>query len=195
MAQTPISSIKLPAREALFKQASGAAIATTRAAVHITQMRLDAEQRQPTPAHIKTIRLAMEEEGVNKGHVIHGYIDVDDPDWHRSEADTIKMMDEIQSRNKLDGHGSVHVGILPPDVKIQISNGNHRLHAYCRYLAEHWESCIPNPNAPLKEDDPRLNDKPFAQDLVKKPEYILAQDIAWWLVIIEYIRKYLLVPS
>jgi hypothetical protein len=149
-------------------------------------MRRDETQRQVDPEHVNALRISMEEEGVRKGDVLHGYIDVDDPAWQgRSQAEILRMIDEIDSCNELKGDGSVIVGVLPADVPIRISNGNHRLHAFCRYIAQHWDR-IQNPKPSL---EPPPTDRPFAENLSKSAAEILAQDDAWWLVSIEYIRK------
>ena len=150
-------------------------------------MRLDESQRIVDPVHLREIRLSMEEEGIHKGEVIHGYIDVDDPDWDLDQADAVQLMDNIQRHNKLTGDGDIDVGWLPKGITIRISNGSHRLYAYCQYLADHWEELFPNPNTTLPEKE--VKDKPFADGLVKGAGDILAQDIAYWLVIVEYIRK------
>jgi hypothetical protein len=148
-------------------------------------MRLDEAQRQVNHDHVHKIRISMQEEEVHKGDVLHGYIDVHDQAWSRSKEETISLLDELQSVNKLNGDGTVAVGVLPEDIPIRISNGSHRLYAFCAYLVEGWDR-IPTIQPPLQSP---IIDKPFAEDLGKTPAEILAQDDAWWLVSVEYIRK------
>lgn len=186
MDQATISSLEIPAREALYKQCSGAAVATTRAIVRLSQMRPDDIQRQVDLTHVNSLRISMQEEGVRKGEVLHGYIDVEDPAWGgRSQDDAIALFKHIESHNKLLSGGRVVVGVLPKDIPIRITNGNHRLYAFSRHLAASLDQ-TDNANPPL--NSPSI-DRPFAENLSRSSGEILAHDDAWWLVSIEYIRK------
>jgi hypothetical protein len=151
-------------------------------------MKPDEAQRQVDREHVNSLRASMEEEGVRKGDVIHGYIDVDDSTWgNRSEADSIALIDKIDDHSKLLHDGRVVVGVLPADIPIRISNGNHRLYAFCKYLAERLDlNQIENAKPPL--ESPPIG-RPFAEGLSRSSAEILAQDDAWWLVSIEYIRR------
>ena len=148
-------------------------------------MKLDEAQRLVDRVHCNVIRTSMQEEGVLKGDIMHGYIDVDDPAWNRNQGDTIDLFDRLEACNRLTGDGTMTRAVLPNDVPIRISNGSHRLYAFCSHLVEHWDE-IQNVKPPLQS---RVVDKPFAEDLGKTVAEILAQDDAWWLVSIEYIRK------
>ena len=186
MEQPQISVIELPAKDALYKQCSGAAVAAAWAIVRLSQMNRDEVPRKVDPSHVNALRISMEEEGVRKGEILHGYIDVEDPAWGgRSEAEALALMDAMDSQNKLNGDGKVVVGVLPEDIPIRLSNGTHRLHAYCRYIVDHWDD-IKNVRPPLNQPP---TDRPFAENLGKSAAEILAQDDAWWLVSVEYIRK------
>lgn len=185
MSQTQLASIQLSAREALFRQCSGAAVAHARVMVRISQMKLDEAQRHVDHNHARDLKIKMQEDAVHKGDVLHGYIDVHDPAWSRSRDDTIKLLDDLQSINQINDYGMVAVGVLPQDIPIRISNGSHRLYAFCSYLVEGWHR-IKTIRPPLQTP---IIDKPFAEDLGKTAAEILAQDDAWWLVSVEYIRE------
>jgi hypothetical protein len=128
----------------------------------------------------------MEIEGVRKGDFIHAYIDVEDKEWgNRGKDETILLLNQLASETRLKGDGEAIIPILPAEFPLRISNGLHRLHAYCMYLVSHWDS-ISNVRKPL---DPPPTGCRFAEGLSKTPAEILAQDEAFWLVNIEYVRK------
>ena len=186
MEQAPISVIELPAKDALYKQCSGATVAATQAIVRLSQMNWDEVPHKVDPSHVNALRISMEEEGVCKGEILHGYIDVEDPAWGgHSEAEVLALMDAMNSQNKLNSDGKVVVGVLPKDILIWLSNGTHCLHAYCRYIVDHWGN-IKNVRPPLNQPP---TDQPFAKNLGKSAAEILAQDDTWWLVSVEYIHK------
>ena len=119
MEQAPISVIELPAKDALYKQCSGATVAATQAIVRLSQMNWDEVPHKVDPSHVNALRISMEEEGVCKGKILHGYIDVEDPAWGgHSEAEVLALMDAMNSQNKLNSDGKVVIGVLPKDIPI-----------------------------------------------------------------------------
>lgn len=181
----PVETVVFDTRDAMYKQFSGAAMAGARGIARLSQMTLNSTQRPLNEDHIKSLRLSMEEE-VRKGEVIHAYIDVEHKDWGtRTEGDVISLLNDMNTKTRLSSFGKVSIGVLPPDIHLQVCNGQHRLHAYCRYMVDHWDE--------IKHEKPALNPLPtncsFAQGLAKSPAKILAQDDAYWIVNIEYIRE------
>ena len=186
MAQTQISTIEIEAKDAIYKQCSGAAIASARVIARISQMKLAPLQRRPDMEHIKVLRESMESEGVRKGDAVHAYIDVADPAWeNRDQSETISLLFEMSCRTKLTGDGKVRMSVLPTNIPLRLTNGAHRLYAYCSYLVGRW-SDISNVREPLESP---LTDCPWAENLGKSPAEILAQDDAFWVVSVEYIRR------
>jgi len=186
MSQFEISTININARDATYKQCSAAAVATARCIARLSQMKIDIKQRPSTQSHIETLRHSMESQGVRKGDALHVYIDVNDEAWgKRSDAEAIALLDKMKSETKLKGDGNVIMGVLPPGVPLRVSNGQHRLHAYCRYFVDHWKD-IESVKPPL---NPPPVECPFAEGLSKTPAEILAQDDAYWIVIVEFIRE------
>ena len=191
MEQPVINTLTMESHEATYKRCSAAAVAFTRAMVHLRQMKPDnIRQRPAQTSHIDTLRTSMNEE-VRKGEDLHAYIDVKDPLWDRSEAEAISLLKCIDDHNKVEGDGTVVISVLPKDVPLRITTGLHRLHAYCSYLVDNWSS-IEHVKPPL---NPPPIDCAFAEGLRKSPAKILAQDDASWIVTIEYIRKQSLIPS
>ena len=75
------------------------------------------------PSHINVLRISMEEKGVCKGRILHGYIDIEDLAWGGcSKAEVLALMDAMNSQNKLNSDGKVVIGVLPKDIPIQLSN-------------------------------------------------------------------------
>jgi len=128
----------------------------------------------------------MESEGVRKGEDIHRYIDIQDPAWgDRGQDETISLLDRIDAENKVIGDGRVAIGVLPEDIPLRITNGRHRLTAFCQYLVGHWDD-ISDHELPLASNPTEC---PFANGLSKSPAEVLAQEDASWIVKIEYIRE------
>ena len=186
MAQTQIDTVEMDTQYAAYKQLSGAAVATTQALVKIQQMKVDATQCPLAHYHMQTLKELMEVKGVCKGKDIHAYIDTWDPAWGScTQANTILLLNHINAQNTAWGNGKVTIGVLPEDIPLRITNRLHHLHAFCRYLADHWGD-IEIHKPPL---DSLLMDCSFADDLSKPSTKILAQDNACWIVKIEYIHK------
>ena len=118
MEQAPISVIELPAKDALYKQCSGATVAATQAIVRLSQMNWDEVPHKVDPSHVNALRISMEE-GVHKHEILHGYIDIEDLAWGGcSKAEVLALMDAMNSQNKLNSDGKVVIGVLPKDILI-----------------------------------------------------------------------------
>jgi hypothetical protein len=181
-----IRKIEINARDGMYRQCSGAAVATARCVVRLSQMKLDLEQRPVSLKHVNSIKNSMDEEGVRRGDAVHAYIDVADEGWgNRSKEDAIELLNALGPQTKPDSCETVLIGVLPKDIHLHLSNGQHRLFAYCQYMVEHWND--------IKNVKPALDPPPtnchFAEGLSKTPAEILAQDMAEWIVNVEYIRE------
>jgi len=187
MAQTSISTVEVHPRYGHFKQFSGAGIASARCQASLSQMRLDATQRPLERRHVDSLLRNMENQGVNKAHVIHAYIDVSNERTSASTDEIKAILEQMDSISKPKGGENVTIGILPGHIQLRVTNGQHRLHAYCKYLVEHWDR-IENERRPL-DPPPAPTEFPFAEGLRKSAAEILAQDEACWFVNVEYIRE------
>lgn len=171
--------MQLLAWDALYKQCSGAAVATTQAIVTLS----DEVQWDTMSSWSWACQCS---QNIYRGGSLQGWC----PPWvHQCRwSGMARLQSSWGSLNhrwdrfsyKLKGDGRVIVGVLPEDVPIQISNGNHCLHTFCRYIAEHWD-CIKNAKPSL---EPPLTW--HAENLSKSAAEILAQGDSWWLVSIEY---------
>jgi hypothetical protein len=193
MAQHEITTMEIDASHATYKQCSGAAKATARCIVKLSQMKNDvADQRPIHPDHVELLLKSMDDVGVLKGDVVHGTIDVHDPLWgNRSEEEAVKLIKNINAQMVLKGDGKVIMGVLPDGIPVRMLNGQHRFHALCRWIVARWDA-LPNLRPPL---DPPPQDCPWAEGLSKSPAEILAQDEACWVLSLEYTRKLFLIYS
>jgi hypothetical protein len=102
-------------------------------------MKLDLEQCPVSLKHVNSIKNSMEEEGVHRGNAVHAYINVADEGWgNRSKEDAIKLLNALGPQTKPDSCETVLIGVLPKDIRLHLSNGQHHLFAYCQYMVEHW---------------------------------------------------------
>lgn len=152
-------------------------------------MRHDETQCPVDYNHVNVLQTSMDEKGACKGKVLHGYIDVRDIARGNHSKRDAALIDEIKSCNKHKGDGKVSVGILPNDIPVHISDGNHHLYAFCRHFVENWDK-IQDLQPPLKLSLAGwMVDWPFPENLGKGLEEIFAQKDTWWLVNLEYIHK------
>jgi hypothetical protein len=185
MAQSSISTVEVDPRYGHFKQFSGAGVAFARCQASLSQMRLDTMQRPLDRSHVDGLFRDMENRGANKAHVIHAYIDVSDERTLPSRQEIIDILEQMNSVSKPKGGENVTIGVLPKHIQLRVTNGQHRLYAYCKYLVDHW-GLIENERPPL---DPPPTGCLFAEGLRKSAAEILAQDDACWFVNVEYIRE------
>jgi hypothetical protein len=66
-----IRKIEINARDGMYRQCSGAAVATACCLVRLSQMKLNLEQCPVNLKHVNSIRNSMEEEGVCRGNAVH----------------------------------------------------------------------------------------------------------------------------
>jgi len=135
--------------------------------------------------HVEGLLRNMENQGANKAHVIHAYINVLDERTSASRHKIVDILEQMNSISKPKGGENITIGILPNHIQLQVTNGQHHLYAYCRYLIEHWD-LIKNERLPL---DPPLTGFPFAEGLRKSTAEILVQDEACWFINVEYIHE------
>jgi hypothetical protein len=120
-----IRKIEINARDGMYRQCSGAAVATARCVVRLSQMKLDLEQRPVSLKHVNSIKNSMDEEGVHRGDVVHAYIDVADEGWgNRSKEDAIELLNALGPQTKPDSCETVLIGILPKDIRLHPSQGH-----------------------------------------------------------------------
>jgi hypothetical protein len=122
-----------------------------------------------------------------KGRVSQKYREVLER-WKKAillQEDAIKLLSALGPQTKPNSCETVLIGILPKDIHLHLSNGQHHLFAYCQYMVEHWNS--------IKNVKPALDPPPtnchFTEGLSKTPAEILAQDMAEWIVNVEYIHE------
>ena len=150
-------------------------------------MRLDTTQRPVDYSHVDGIFKDMKKLGVNKARVINVYIDVLDGGTSASRDQIEGLFEHMNSLSKPNGGDDIMIGILPDHIRLRVTNGQHRLFAYCKYLVDRWDQ-IENKRPPL-DPPPAPTDCLFAEALIKSAAEILAQDDAYWFVNVEYIRE------
>ena len=184
MAQPQIATVKMEAQHGAYKQFSGTAITTTQAMVPIQQMKVDSTQHPLNAAHVEALGSSIETEGICRGEDIHAYINTRHLAWgNHMQEQVILLFNELDALNKTLGDGNVEITILPNDIPLRIVNGNHCLHAFCRYFVDHWSEISllkpPLVSVPME--------CPFANDLGRPPAEVFAQVDACWIAKIEYI--------
>jgi len=103
------------------------------------------------------------------------------------DADLSKA--KVHLDTKPNGGDDIMIGIPPNHIQLQVTNGQHHLYTYCKYLIDHWD-LIENKRPPL---DPPPTGCLFAEALRKSAVEILVQDKACWFINVKYICEWLLI--